>query len=68
MSDRPRRNTHPNNAPGVPMIFPPWFEKLQIKYINPVIRPLSNLKMEMRLPGRPSSSTRRWCTSRPTGR
>jgi deazaflavin-dependent oxidoreductase (nitroreductase family) len=28
---------HPNNAPGVPMVFPPWLERLQIKYINPVI-------------------------------
>jgi len=27
---------HPNNAPGVPMRFPPWLERLQIKYINPV--------------------------------
>ncbi|AFM17298.1 deazaflavin-dependent nitroreductase family protein [Mycolicibacterium chubuense NBB4] len=46
MSDRPGRNNHPNNAPGVPMIFPAWFERLQIKYINPLIRPLSK-----RMPG-----------------
>jgi deazaflavin-dependent oxidoreductase (nitroreductase family) len=26
---------HPNNAPGVPMVFPPWLEHLQIKYFNP---------------------------------
>jgi deazaflavin-dependent oxidoreductase (nitroreductase family) len=32
---------HPNNAPGVPMKFPPLVERLQIKYINPVIRPLA---------------------------
>ncbi|KGI68168.1 nitroreductase family deazaflavin-dependent oxidoreductase [Mycolicibacterium rufum] len=46
MSDRPSRSSHPNNAPGVPMIFPPWFERLQIKYINPLLRPLSK-----RMPG-----------------
>ncbi|TRW83277.1 nitroreductase family deazaflavin-dependent oxidoreductase [Mycolicibacterium sp. 018/SC-01/001] len=46
MPDRPSRSSHPNNAPGVPMIFPPWFEKLQIKYINPLLRPLSR-----RMPG-----------------
>jgi deazaflavin-dependent oxidoreductase (nitroreductase family) len=46
MSDRTSRSTHPNNAPGVPMIFPVWFEKLQIKYINPMLRPLSK-----RMPG-----------------
>ncbi|MFZ0833826.1 MAG: nitroreductase family deazaflavin-dependent oxidoreductase [Mycobacterium sp.] len=28
---------HPNNAPGVPMRFPPVVERLQIKYMNPVI-------------------------------
>ncbi len=32
---------HPNNAPGVPMVFPPWLERLQIKYFNPMIRPLA---------------------------
>ena len=36
-----RRTDHPNNAPGVPMVFPPWFERLQIKYINPVMTPLA---------------------------
>ena len=46
MSDQPGRTNHPNNAPGVPMIFPPWFERLQIKYINPLLRPLSK-----RMPG-----------------
>jgi deazaflavin-dependent oxidoreductase (nitroreductase family) len=29
---------HPNNAPGVPMIFPPVVERLQIKYMNPALR------------------------------
>lgn len=28
---------HPNNAPGVPMRFPPLIERLQIKYMNPVV-------------------------------
>ena len=37
---------HPNHAPGVPMLVPPWLERLQIKYMNPAIRPLSK-----RLPG-----------------
>ena len=46
MADRPNRSNHPNNAPGVPMIFPAWFERLQIKYINPMLRPLST-----RMPG-----------------
>lgn len=46
MSGRPSRREHPNNAPGVPMIFPAWFERLQIKYINPMLRPFSK-----RMPG-----------------
>ena len=32
---------HPNNAPGVPMKFPPLVERLQIKYFNPLIRPIA---------------------------
>lgn len=35
---------HPNNAPGVPMKFPfnlMLVERLQIKYLNPVIKPLA---------------------------
>ncbi len=32
---------HPNYVPGVPMVFPPWLERLQIKYFNPAIRPLA---------------------------
>lgn len=31
---------HPNNAPGTPMVFPPWFERFQIKYFNPAVKPL----------------------------
>ncbi|VEG42107.1 nitroreductase [Mycolicibacterium flavescens] len=38
-----RASEHPNNAPGVPMVFPPWFENLQVKYLNRMIRPLSRL-------------------------
>ena len=32
---------HPNNAPGVPMVFPPWFERFQIKYLNRALKPIS---------------------------
>jgi deazaflavin-dependent oxidoreductase (nitroreductase family) len=32
---------HPNDAPGVPMVFPPWLESLGIKFFNPAIRPLA---------------------------
>ena len=46
MSDRPAKRNHPNNAPGVPMLFPVWFERLQIKYLNPMLRPFSK-----RMPG-----------------
>ena len=38
-----RAAEHPNNAPGVPMVFPPWFENLQVKYLNPAIRPFARL-------------------------
>lgn len=31
-----RAQDHPNNAPDVPMRFPPWFERIQIRYINPL--------------------------------
>jgi deazaflavin-dependent oxidoreductase (nitroreductase family) len=29
---------HPNNAPGLPMLFPAWIDRLQMKYMNPVMR------------------------------
>ncbi len=45
-SSRPSRSEHPNNVAGVPMIFPPWLESFQIKYINPVMTPISR-----KLPG-----------------
>ncbi|CPR07976.1 deazaflavin-dependent nitroreductase family protein [Mycobacterium bohemicum DSM 44277] len=32
---------HPNNAPGVPMLFPVWFERFQIKYLNRAIKPFA---------------------------
>jgi deazaflavin-dependent oxidoreductase (nitroreductase family) len=41
MSSSTSRESHPNNAPGVPMLFPVWLERLQIRYINPMVRPLS---------------------------
>ncbi|MBU8811608.1 nitroreductase family deazaflavin-dependent oxidoreductase [Mycolicibacterium goodii] len=37
---------HPNIAPGVPMLFPPWLERLQLKYVDPVMTPIAK-----RLPG-----------------
>jgi deazaflavin-dependent oxidoreductase (nitroreductase family) len=46
MSASSSRQDHPNNAPGVPMLMPVWLERLQIKYFNPLVRPLSK-----RLPG-----------------
>lgn len=36
-----RMRDHPNNAPGVPMKFPVWFENFQIRYINPVAVPIA---------------------------
>ncbi|OBB38151.1 nitroreductase family deazaflavin-dependent oxidoreductase [Mycobacterium sp. 852002-51961_SCH5331710] len=38
-----RASEHPNNAPGVPMVFPPWFENLQVRYLNKLIKPISRL-------------------------
>ena len=29
---------HRNNAPGVPMVIPPPVHRLQVKYVNPVIK------------------------------
>jgi deazaflavin-dependent oxidoreductase (nitroreductase family) len=46
MSASTSRESHPNNAPGVPMLFPVWLERVQIRYLNPMLRPLSK-----RLPG-----------------
>jgi len=46
MSASSSRKDHPNNAVGVPMLFPPWLERFQIKYINPLMTPVSK-----KLPG-----------------
>jgi deazaflavin-dependent oxidoreductase (nitroreductase family) len=46
MSTSSSRKDHPNNAPGVPMLMPVWLERFQIKYVNPLLRPLSK-----RMPG-----------------
>jgi deazaflavin-dependent oxidoreductase (nitroreductase family) len=35
------RDQHNNNAPGVPMVFPVWFENLQVKYLNPLLKPIA---------------------------
>ncbi|MCV7103644.1 nitroreductase family deazaflavin-dependent oxidoreductase [Mycobacterium palustre] len=32
---------HPNNAPGVPMVLPVWFERFQIKYFNRAVKPFA---------------------------
>ena len=40
-----RTEDHPNNAPGVPMIYPPWFENFQVKYFNPMIKPLARSRV-----------------------
>jgi deazaflavin-dependent oxidoreductase (nitroreductase family) len=29
---------HPNDAPGVPMVFPPLVHRLQVKYVNPAVK------------------------------
>ena len=34
------KKDHPNNAPGVPMVFPVWFENLQVKYLNSALKPI----------------------------
>jgi deazaflavin-dependent oxidoreductase (nitroreductase family) len=36
-----RREDHPNNAPGVPMMFPVWVENFLVKYLNPMIKPFA---------------------------
>jgi deazaflavin-dependent oxidoreductase (nitroreductase family) len=35
------RKEHPNNAPGVPMVFPVAVENFQVKYFNPLIKPFA---------------------------
>ncbi|BBY36698.1 hypothetical protein MMAN_08320 [Mycobacterium mantenii] len=32
---------HPNNAPGIPMVYPTWFENIQVKYLNPALKPIA---------------------------
>ena len=46
--------------PDLPRMFPPWLDRIQIKYVNPVIKPLagrlpglSSLKHRGRKSGRP---------------
>lgn len=36
-----RAKDHPNNAPGMPMIFPPAMERMQVKYFNPMVKPFA---------------------------
>jgi deazaflavin-dependent oxidoreductase (nitroreductase family) len=35
------RKDHPNNAPGVPMVYPVAVENFQVKYFNPMIKPFA---------------------------
>jgi deazaflavin-dependent oxidoreductase (nitroreductase family) len=41
MAAASRREDHPNNAPGVPMVFPVSVENFQVKYFNPMIKPFA---------------------------
>ena len=41
MSAGSRREDHPNNSPGVPMVFPVAVENFQVKYFNPMIKPIA---------------------------
>jgi deazaflavin-dependent oxidoreductase (nitroreductase family) len=34
---------HPNNAPGVPMLMPPWLESFQIRFMNPVMKAVARV-------------------------
>jgi deazaflavin-dependent oxidoreductase (nitroreductase family) len=36
-----KASDHPNNAPGVPMLMPPWLESFQIKFMNPLVKPFA---------------------------
>ncbi|ORX08168.1 nitroreductase family deazaflavin-dependent oxidoreductase [Mycolicibacillus trivialis] len=31
----------PQSTPGVPVLFPPWLDRLQMKYMNPLVRPVA---------------------------
>src|SRR4051812_48172181 len=35
------RKEHPNNAPGVPMVYPVAVENFQVKYVNRLIKPVA---------------------------
>jgi deazaflavin-dependent oxidoreductase (nitroreductase family) len=41
MAPSTSREDHPNNAPGVPIVYPPWFERIQIEYFNPMVKPFA---------------------------
>lgn len=36
-------NDDPRRAPGMPVIFPQWTDRFQIKYMNPVMKPLARV-------------------------
>ena len=56
------RKDHPNNAPGVPMIFPVWFENFQDKYFNPAVKPIARylptFSVSSTVAARPASHTK----------
>lgn len=33
--------TDQNNTSNLPAVFPPWLDRLQVKYMNPVVKPLA---------------------------
>ena len=60
MATGSQRENHPNDAPGVPMVFPVAVENFQVKYINPMIKPfarflpgLATIKHRGRKSGKP---------------
>jgi deazaflavin-dependent oxidoreductase (nitroreductase family) len=41
MSAASRKEDHPNNAPGVPMVYPVAMENFLVKYFNPLFKPFA---------------------------
>ena len=34
---------HPNNTTDVPMLMPPWLERFQIRFMNPLVKPVARV-------------------------
>lgn len=32
---------HPKSVPGIPVLFPAWLDRWQMKYMNPVVKPVA---------------------------